>query len=184
MDRFPTALRGYRRDEVDAVMARVDGTLGRAPLTAAPITPQELGRTRFGVAMRGYDRAAVDAAMIEAAALLGGAPPVPPPGTAPPPGPAAPGGESPEAARDRMLARLRDPRLETTRVRPGYDQGEVNRFLEYAAAALTGAAPPLTAATVRETAFTTTQFRTGYDEEAVDFLLDELIAYLERYGSR
>lgn len=206
MDRFPTALRGYRREEVDAVMARIDGTLGRAPLTAAPITPQELGQTRFGVVLRGYDRAAVDGAMIDAAAALGGAP-TPPPGYGPPPSPPpgyevppgvdasgpppgyeappgpVPGGESPEAARDRVLGRLREP-LETTSFGPGYDKAEVNRYVEYATAALSGAAPPLTPDAVRSATFTTTSFRGGYAEEAVDFLLDELITYLERYGSR
>ena len=177
MDRFPTARRGYRRDEVDAVMARIDGTLGRAPLMAAPITPQELGQTRFNVVMRGYDRGAVDGAMIDAAAALGGAP-----GNNGAPSGPAPGGEPPEAARDRILARLREP-LEATSFGPGYDKTEVNRYLEYATAALSGAAPPLTPDAVRSMAFKATHLRGGYSEE-VDGLLDELITYLERYGSR
>jgi len=183
MDRFPTALRGYHRAEVDAVMARVDGTLGRAPLTAPPITPQELGQARFNVVLRGYDRAVVDAALTDAAALLGGAP-TPPPGQAGYAPPAAVPDESPETARDRMLARLRDPRLEVTKFGPGYDQADVNRFLEHAVAALSGAAPPLTPADVQAAAFAGTRLRGGYSEEAVDALLDELTAHLARYGSR
>lgn len=204
MDRFPTARRGYDRAEVDAVMARVDGTLGRAPLMGAPITAQEIGRTRFGHARNGYDRALVDAAMIDAAAALGGAPatgyqpisPTPsgpglsaepggfePTGYAPRPGPGAPADDAPEAAREGMLARLRDAKFPTSRLRAGYDVAEVDRFIDYAVAALTGSAPPLTPAGVQATAFKTTTLR-GYDEASVDALLDDLVIYLERYGSR
>lgn len=188
MDRFPTARRGYDRAEVDAVMARVDGTLGRAPLTGPPITAQEIGRTRFGKARNGYDRAVVDAAMIDAAAALGGAPmtgyqPISPSPTGCAPGPGAPDGGSPEAARERMPAGLRDAKFPTSRLRAGYDIAEVDRFIDYAVAALTGAAPPLTPAAVQATTFKTTTLR-GYDAEAVDALLDDLVIYLERYGSR
>lgn len=199
--RFPTALRGYRCEEVDALMARVDGTLGRAPLMDLPVTPGELAATSFTVTLRGYDRAAVDRAVSGALAALGGtAPPgyvrAEPPSAAPPPvppgyGPAQPGAAPPgrgapasDGERERMVARLRDPRLGTTTLGPGYDQGEVDRFLQDASARLSGGTAWLTADEVRSVAFTTTRFRGGYDEQAVDALLDELIAYLTRYGSR
>ena len=180
MARFPTTLRGYDRSQVDAVFARVDGTLGRVPLTAPPVTPEELGATRFRTALRGYDRAAVDRALRDAAAALGGAS-QPPPGDAPPPVPVP--DDPPEAARDRILARLRAPGLSVVKLGPGYAQADVDRFLDYAVAALTGSARPLTPGAVHAAQFAGTRLGGGYDEESVDDLLDELVAYLERYGS-
>lgn len=169
MARFPTALRGYERTQVDALMARIDGTLGRAPLMAPPVTPEELSATRFATALRGYDRSAVDRAMSDAATALGGPGPVQPP----------PAGPRPDA----MLARLRNAQFATTTLRPGYDQADVDRFLDRAAAALNGAGAPLTPEEVRAARFATSRLRNGYDEDQVDALLDELIAHLERYGS-
>ncbi|HEY3685638.1 MAG TPA: DivIVA domain-containing protein [Streptosporangiaceae bacterium] len=188
-DRFTTILRGYRRADVDAFLARVDGTLGRAPLTAQPVTAEEIAATRFAIATRGYDPAAVDRAMAEAAAVLGGtavsgytsfAPPAAPTGYAPPP--PAPYGDDADGARDRMIARLRDVRLSTTRMRAGYATDEVDGFLQRAAAAVAGMAPPITAAETEGVVFSTSRLRPGYDQEETDALLDELAAYLRRYG--
>jgi DivIVA domain-containing protein len=201
-DRFPIILRGYRRGDVDAFMARVDGTLGRAPLMAQPVTAEEIAATRFEIGIRGYDPAPVDRALADAAAALGGTasgyssfepPPAPPQGFAPPPGtmpqdyglpaPASFGdGGAAAADRDRMIARLSGVRLPTTRMRAGYDTGEVDAFLRRAAAALAGAAPPLTAAETEAVQFATTSLRPGYDQEHTDAFLDELAAYLRRYG--
>lgn len=201
-DRFPTVLRGYRHADVDAFMARVDGTLGRAPLMAEPVTAAEIAATRFGAGLRGYDPAAVDRAMADAAAAIGGTavpgyssfepsvPPAPPQGFDPPPGtmprdyglpaPASYGDAAP--ARDRMIARLKDARLPVTRMRPGYDMAEVDAFLRRAAAGLAGSAPPLSVQETEGAQFATTKLRPGYDEEETDALLDELADHLRRFG--
>lgn len=194
-DRFPTAATGYRRDEVDAFMARLEGTFGLAPLTAPPVTVEELGRARFHSAAPGYDQDAIDLTLREAAKVLGGTPgqvgpfgyvsapgPVaPPPGYAPPAGPGAPSPGAPPgrpAGQDAWLARVRDIRFPTTRIRAGYAVEDVDAFLDRVQAALSGAAPPLTPQEIRGVAFSTTMLRRGYDEQEVDGFLDELEAYV------
>ncbi|REE94988.1 DivIVA domain-containing protein [Thermomonospora umbrina] len=63
MPEFSVVLRGYDPQQVDDVVAQLEGTLGRAPLRGAPITLKHLGWTSFDVVMRGYDRFEVDGAM-------------------------------------------------------------------------------------------------------------------------
>ncbi|HEX2314265.1 MAG TPA: hypothetical protein VHJ17_11040 [Thermomonospora sp.] len=63
MPEFSVVLRGYDPRQVDDMVAQLEGTLGRAPLTGAPITLKHLGWTTFDVVMRGYDRFEVDGAM-------------------------------------------------------------------------------------------------------------------------
>src|SRR5262245_43247550 len=66
MARFPRRLRGYRRAQVDVVLARVAGTLtkgGKAEPgkpAVSPITAAEARQSRFTVGLRGYDRRVVD----------------------------------------------------------------------------------------------------------------------------
>jgi DivIVA domain-containing protein len=61
-----------------------------------------------------------------------------------------------------------------TRLRPGYDQDQVDAFLESISDTFLGVRePPLTASEVRDKQFTTTRLRPGYDEEEVDAFLDE-----------
>jgi hypothetical protein len=67
-------------------------------------------------------------------------------------------------------------------MRAGYAVDEVDGFLRRAAAALAGAAPPITAAETEGVLFSTSRLRPGYDQEQTDALLDELAAYLRRYG--
>lgn len=60
MTGFSVVLRGYDPRQVDDLLARVEGTLGRRPLTGDPITLAELRTTRPPLAARGYDRFEVD----------------------------------------------------------------------------------------------------------------------------
>jgi DivIVA domain-containing protein len=63
MPEFSMVLRGYDRRQVDDVVARLEGTLGRAPLKGGPITFKQLKWTEFDIVMRGYNRHEVDEVM-------------------------------------------------------------------------------------------------------------------------
>ncbi len=60
---FPVVMRGYAREEVDDLFARIDATLGGGPVTDLPVTAAELRATQLSVAMRGYAPAKVDEAL-------------------------------------------------------------------------------------------------------------------------
>ncbi len=63
----------------------------------------------------------------------------------------------------------------TTLRRPGYDEGEVDVFLDTIRDTFLGKRmPPLTSDEVRNIQFSTTRNRPGYDEEEVDSFLDEV----------
>jgi DivIVA domain-containing protein len=60
---FSIVIRGYDRAQVDALVAQVEGTLGREPLTGAPIDLKRFRWVEFDVVVRGYDRFEVDGMM-------------------------------------------------------------------------------------------------------------------------
>jgi len=60
---FQVVLRGYDRQQVDEMIAKVEGTLGRGPLIGDPITLKRFQWVQFDVVGRGYARFEVDAAM-------------------------------------------------------------------------------------------------------------------------
>jgi DivIVA domain-containing protein len=60
---FPIRFRGYDRAQVNALIARIWGTLGRVPLEGEPVTREELNDPRLDVVLRGYDRTTVDQAI-------------------------------------------------------------------------------------------------------------------------
>lgn len=63
MRSFPIVMRGYARQEVDDLFARIDATLGGGPVIDHPVTAVELRATQLSVAMRGYAPAEVDEAL-------------------------------------------------------------------------------------------------------------------------
>lgn len=67
---FRVALRGYDRREVDELLARVEGTLGRAPLVSPPVTAAEVRDARFAARIRGYAPQDVNQALEVAAEEL------------------------------------------------------------------------------------------------------------------
>lgn len=84
---------------------------------------------------------------------------------------------------------LRAARFAQTQFAPGYDEREVDTFLDRATAALerleAGGAPGsagLTVADVRAARFTPTRMRRGYDMADVDAVLDAVAATLEAAG--
>jgi DivIVA domain-containing protein len=60
---FSIVIRGYDREQVDVLVAQVEGTLGRGPLTGAPIDLKRFRWVEFDIVLRGYDRFEVDGMM-------------------------------------------------------------------------------------------------------------------------
>ncbi|GAA4626529.1 hypothetical protein GCM10023196_035130 [Actinoallomurus vinaceus] len=167
MPEFPIALRGYHRHQVDAFIARVEGTLGRAQLFAPPVTVAEIGQVRFAVTLRGYRGSAVDERLEEYLREF----------------------ETKENARrrrlaaaeaDRLAGLVRNVRFVTTRLTEGYDEGEVDSFLDTMLVALRGRTAR--SADVRAARFATTRFRPGYSQPDVDGFLEHLAAEIDRLG--
>ncbi|MEV4244906.1 DivIVA domain-containing protein [Streptosporangium canum] len=66
MNRFPRVLgvrAGYDPDQVDALIRRIEGTLGRGSLEGEPITADEIRDARFRTKLGGYHEIAVDFAL-------------------------------------------------------------------------------------------------------------------------
>lgn len=162
--RLPVALRGYDRDQVDALLERITATLrhGRWGLTA-----DEVRGSRFDIVLRGYEQRAVDDLLQEAVRELQAA------------GPAR------RPARRRvdngwLAGWVRSARFPGSGVRAGYDVRDVDAFLERVVIGLHGRATPMTARDVRECAFRSVRFGPGYDVEEVDRFLVQLAGALER----
>jgi DivIVA domain-containing protein len=77
-----------------------------------------------------------------------------------------------------MISRIENARFSTTRFGPGYDEEEVDKFLDVLVRALSDEGT-LDPAMVREAKFSVTRLRPGYNQEDVDALLDDV----ERYAS-
>jgi DivIVA domain-containing protein len=90
------------------------------------------------------------------------------------------GSPEPFPARDESAAKwVEEKRLATTRLRAGYDEGEVDAFLNDIRDTFLGVARQrLTPADIRDKQFTTTRLRPGYDKEQVDSFLNEIEARL------
>jgi DivIVA domain-containing protein len=67
---FQIVMRGYDRRQVDELLARIDGTLGRGPAVRTPVTAADVRAARFAKTMRGYAPREVDEALNAAAAEL------------------------------------------------------------------------------------------------------------------
>ncbi|MGH3389284.1 MAG: DivIVA domain-containing protein [Actinomadura sp.] len=161
MPRYPVAMRGYDRKQVDALLDRIANGHDSA------ITADEVRASRFDVVMRGYDRRAVDVALHEAIRRLEAA------ARAGRPRP------KPSARPSWLIGWVQSSQFTGTRLRPGYDVRDVDTFLARVAAGLRGTAPPVSARDVRESAFRTVRFSPGYDEREVDAFLRRLAAALD-----
>jgi DivIVA domain-containing protein len=175
--RIRRRLRGYRRAQVDAVLARVAGTLGTAEFAGRPITAEEARGTRFSVGLRGYDRRIVDELLgerireLEAHDSVDGY-------SARHARTRAPARFSPVSA-DWLVSWITTARFGVVRVRPGYDERDVDAFLARVVAGLQGDAPPVSARDVRDSRFRTVRFGACYEEREVDRFLDQLASALD-----
>ncbi|MGW4643781.1 DivIVA domain-containing protein [Sphaerisporangium sp. NPDC004334] len=104
MNRFPRVLgvrTGYDPDQVDALIQRIEATLGRGVLDGPPITAEEIRSARFNAKLGGYNETAVDYALdafVIAVEIRGDTAATGAPGSAPSPSAAAPVAASPAAA--------------------------------------------------------------------------------------
>lgn len=205
---------GYNEEDVDALLDRIEATLVAlegGPRTGPLLTADEIRNSRFRTTRMspGYREDEVDDFLDLVVADLAGrglgqpaaTPPLPPhPGQAgpgqPPPG-QGPGYADPHrsdqppggpAGGPRMApGDIREKRFATTRLTTGYNEQEVDEFLdraEYTLEVLLQGRPDratLTAAEVERVQFATTRARPGYDPAQVDHFLDELAEEFRRY---
>lgn len=80
-----------------------------------------------------------------------------------------------------MISRIENSRFSTTRFAPGYDEEEVDKFLDELVRILSDG-DTLDPAMVRDAKFSTTRLRPGYNQEDVDALLDDVERYASGYG--
>jgi DivIVA domain-containing protein len=76
---------------------------------------------------------------------------------------------------DAMIDRIRNAKFRTTRLSTGYDEEQVDAFLDRAIEALRSGYSP----NVRGARFSTTRLRPGYVQEDVESLLKEIATFTE-----
>src|SRR4051794_13610968 len=165
MPQFPVAPRGYSRNQVDAFVARIEGTLGRGPLYAKAVTLTDVVGVKFKVRLRGYCTSAVDIALDVYQRELeihegGGRRRIPAGGA------------------DRLAGLVRNVRFAPSRLSEGYDESQVDEFLDRMLVALRERRAM--AGDARSARFATTRLRRGYDQSEVDAFLDHLASEIER----
>jgi DivIVA domain-containing protein len=163
MPDFPRAVRGYQRDEVDALVARIEGTLGRSPLFAPPVTADQVTAARFARTLRGYRTKPVDDALEAYVRELEDN------GTR---------NRMRSGEVDRLVGLVRNVQFGTTRLKTGYDEREVDAFLDKTITALQ--ANRARASEVKNVVFASTRMRPGYRQPEVDAFLDRLASEIER----
>jgi DivIVA domain-containing protein len=167
MPRYPVAVRGYDRKQVDALLDRLVGANGHGSPQGLPVTADEIQASRFDVVLRGYDRRAVDAALHEHIRRLEAS------------GPRRSRPRPPAVRPSWLVGWIQSMQFAGTRLRAGYDVRDVDAFLERVVAGLRGEASPVSARDVRECAFRTVRIGPGYDEREVDGFLDQLAGALD-----
>lgn len=163
MPHFPRAVRGYHRDEVDALVARIEGTLGRSPLFAQPVTADQVTAARFARALRGYKTKPVDDALAAYVRELEDN------GTR---------NRMRSGEVDRLVGLIRNVQFGTTRLKTGYDEGEVDAFLDKTITALQQ--NHARASEVKSAVFASTRMGPGYRQPEVDAFLERLASEIER----
>jgi DivIVA domain-containing protein len=154
---------GYRVGDVDAFLDQIVEALRRGEQP----DPGQVRLARFRTTHRrpGYDRQSVAALLDELHHRLRG--------------PTLPGdlpGATPSSAATGLMERIRSAKFGVTRLAPGYDEEDVDTFLDKVVATL-GRGEPLTPAEVRAQ-FHTTRIRPGYLQHDVD----DLLVQIERYA--
>ncbi|WP_329091338.1 MULTISPECIES: DivIVA domain-containing protein [unclassified Streptosporangium] len=179
---------GYDTDQVDLLIRRIEGTLGRGTPEGEPVTADEIRGARFRTRLGGYHEIAVDFALeafivaIETRpAGTDGRPVVPARRAAPEePEPGEPG----EGWEDHA-ARVERAAFRPGRLGMGYNEDEVDAFLDRIVATLRGTTDtPLTPGDVREARFSTVMLRPGYAIGEVDEFLAEMAGVLETHPGR
>lgn len=182
MNRFPRVIgmrSGYDPVEVDALIGRIESTLGRGPHTLEPVTADEVRSATFRAKRGGYQETAVDFAL-EAFVVALETQAKRPVRLAM----AEPTGELlHEEWFETQAARVERVAFRPGRMGTGYNEDEVDTFLDRIVATLRGTTEfPVTAKDVREAKFSTVLFKPGYLIADVDSFLTEIAEVLERRG--
>ncbi|MEU4540780.1 DivIVA domain-containing protein [Streptosporangium sp. NPDC023825] len=182
MNRFPRVLgirRGYDPGQVDLLVRRIEGTLGRGVPEGEPVTADEIRDARFRTRLGGYNEVAVDFALEAFIVAIETRP------TGTDGRPVVPARRAAPEELEREEHEDRAARVERVAFRPGrlgmgYNEDEVDAFLDRIVATLRGTTDtPLTPSDVREARFATVMLRPGYAIAEVDEFLDELAGVLE-----
>ncbi|MFW6638636.1 DivIVA domain-containing protein [Nocardiopsis algeriensis] len=183
---------GYNEEDVDALLDRIEATLVAlegGPRRGELVTAEEVRNSRFRTTRLspGYHEDQVDDFLDIVIADLAGrglgraseTPPLPERPAPSPPEPARAAG--PARRRQGMTPQdVRDQRFATTRLTTGYNEQEVDEFLDRAEFTLDMLLRGrrdrrcLTSSDVERVQFSTTRARPGYDPSQVDHFLDLL----------
>lgn len=180
MNRFPRVMgmrSGYDPVEVDALIGRIESTLGRGPHVLEPVTADEVRRATFRAKRGGYQEMAVDFALeafvvaLETQARrpvrLAMAEPT--------------GDMIREEWFETQAARVERVAFRAGRWGAGYNEDEVDAFLDRIVATLRGTTEyPVTAQEAREAKFSTVVVRSGYLVVDVDAFLSDIADVLEQ----
>ncbi|GAA4218153.1 hypothetical protein GCM10023075_00260 [Streptosporangium album] len=161
---------GYDPDQVDALVRRIEGALGRGAPDGEPITADEIRAARFRTKLGGYHEVAVDFALqafivaVENRSAEGG-------------GPVA---SRAEPSAEEHAARIERAAFRAGRLGMGYDEDQVDTFLDRVVATLRGTTDrPVTPGDVRSARFATVILKPGYAVREVDTFLADLAGVLE-----
>jgi DivIVA domain-containing protein len=167
MPDFPRAFRGYKRAEVEALVARIEGTLGRKTLYAPPVTADGVQAARFKRTFFGYRMKPVDEALDKHIRELEDK---------------AGGNRMASGEIDRLIGLVRNVQFGTTWVASGYDEREVDQFLDATITALREGRAR--ASEVKNASFGSTRMRAGYRHTDVDAFLERLASEIERLRAK
>ncbi|GAB2963614.1 hypothetical protein GCM10027203_81400 [Nonomuraea fastidiosa] len=184
MNRFPRVMglrSGYDPVEVDALIGRIESTLGRGSHLLEPVTADEVRSATFRAVRGGYQETAVDFALeafvvaLEAQAKrpvrLAMAEPT--------------GDMLREEWFETQAARVERVGFRTGRMGTGYNEDEVDAFLDRIVATLRGTTQyPVTGEDVRNAKFSTVLLRPGYLIADVDSFLAGIADVLDQRLSR
>jgi DivIVA domain-containing protein len=180
LNRFPRVMgmrSGYDPGEVDALIGRIESTLGRGSHTFEPVTADEVRRATFRARRGGYLETAVDFAL-EAFVVALETQTKRPVRLAM----AEPTGELlREEWFETQAARVERVAFRPGRMGTGYNEDEVDAFLDRIVATLRGTTDfAVTAKEVREAKFATVLLRAGYLIADVDSFLEGVADVLEQ----
>lgn len=180
MNRFPRVMgmrSGYDPVEVDALITRIESTLGRGPHAVEPVTADEVRTATFRAKRGGYHETAVDFAL-EAFVVALETQAKRPVRLAM----AEPTGELlREEWFETQAARVERVAFRPGRMGTGYNEDEVDAFLDRIVATLRGTTEfAVTAQEVREARFSTVLLRAGYLIADVDSFLEGVAEILEK----
>lgn len=184
MNRFPRVMgmrSGYDPAEVDALIGRIEATLGRGPREVELVTADDVRRATFRTRRGGYQETAVDFAleafvvaletMAKSPIRLAMAEPT--------------GDLLREEWFETQAAKVERVAFRPGRMATGYNEDEVDAFLDRIVATLRGTTDyPLTVGEVREAKFSTVLLKPGYLIADVDAFLEGIAEVLEQRIAR